>query len=206
MRWLGSLAMGLTWLVLGLAAWSAMLQEPIFFAVVRSGSMEPSLRAGDLALAVPSSVLAPRVGDIAIFQGRPGFWVVHRIVGGDPYDGFITRGDANPRSDQDGLGFPPVALEAIVATVPSVDGAPMRVPGVGHLSIFLQDGVRDGNPAAVGLLAAAVVAALWPSGGGAGERRRKSAPLFSAAYAAAAGLATAGLLVAMATSQALPLP
>jgi signal peptidase len=71
---------------------------------VVSGSMEPSIAKGSLAVAFPVSARDLRAGDVIVFRqpGQPGNVITHRIVRIYQEDGrptFETRGDANGASD-----------------------------------------------------------------------------------------------------------
>lgn len=100
---------------LGAAASSAVLLIAVFgllaamllgyrFLVVRSGSMEPALRPGDVIVtrvARPETILA---GDIVTFRdaSRGERLITHRVVQAVPRDGYVefeTRGDANSGSE-----------------------------------------------------------------------------------------------------------
>jgi len=147
--------------VLLLALWSTLLQQPLFFVAIRSGSMSPLLQTGDLALAVPAALHEPQRGDVVLFRSPVGLWIVHRIVGGDGEAGFYTRGDANPATDQEGSGIPRVALSSIVATVPAPNGLPLKLPLAGAISFFLQDYSGGQGPLpAIALLAAILLLAM----------------------------------------------
>lgn len=68
--------------------------------VVRSGSMTPAIRTGDVIVVAPISPIEARVGDIVTFQdpGGSGRLLVHRvraIVRGRGDLSFTTQGDAN---------------------------------------------------------------------------------------------------------------
>lgn len=67
---------------------------------VQTGSMEPSIRVGDLV--VVNSVPDYVVGDVITFTQSPGQidTVTHRIVGINENGTFVTRGDANASADQ----------------------------------------------------------------------------------------------------------
>jgi signal peptidase I len=83
------------------AAWSiflrpAFLGGPATYVVVAGRSMEPTLRAGDLALARRQHTY--RRGDVIAYRimknhAGAGTLVIHRIVGGSSRDGYVTRGD-----------------------------------------------------------------------------------------------------------------
>lgn len=68
--------------------------------VVRSGSMEPGIRTGDLIVTRLSAPAEAEVGDIVTFQDptRGGDLVTHRVIRRTPTEQgfrFVTRGDAN---------------------------------------------------------------------------------------------------------------
>ena len=76
----------------------------LFFAIVTSGSMEPSFKKGDLVF-MQNVLVQPEVGDIIIFPepsgnivGSDTVTVTHRIVGISG-DDIKTKGDANPIAD-----------------------------------------------------------------------------------------------------------
>jgi len=120
---------------------------------VNSGSMTPTLSTGDGFVAVPSAVAdAPERGDVIVYRSQEieaGGLVTHRIV--DRTDeGFVTRGDANPITDQQ-AGEPPVPRDRIVAQVLTVDGHVLTLPHAGTLSMWIRGHVRSsglGMPAA----------------------------------------------------------
>jgi signal peptidase I len=72
--------------------------------VVLTGSMEPVISAGDIVLLAPAPRTQPKLGDIAAytarrFSGESVGIFTHRIIGGDPVNGWIMKGDANPSPD-----------------------------------------------------------------------------------------------------------
>ncbi len=106
-------------------------------AVVTSGSMNPTLKRGDLIFIykVPASDI--KVGDIVVFRVP---WsetpIVHRVVeiyneGG--VEVFITKGDNNPVPDP---GYR--TSKDIYGRVLEVDGHPIRIPVVGYVLLFFQ--------------------------------------------------------------------
>ena len=103
----------------GLAARLAPLVGHELFAI-RSGSMEPALGIGSIAV-VESARTAPEPGEAIAFRLPSGTVVIHRVVSTGP-DGIETRGDANQGSDP---GLVPHA--AVVGTVA------MGVPILGYL-------------------------------------------------------------------------
>lgn len=114
--------------------------QPLGFGYVVSGSMEPTLEAGDGFVAVPP-VLAGGLseGDVVTFEARElqgGGLTTHRIVD-ETAEGYITRGDANPFTDQDGPE-PPVQETQIVAVALQVDGSVVVIPELGTAALAVQ--------------------------------------------------------------------
>ena len=119
---------------------------PLHLSYVTSGSMEPTLSQGDGYLVVEGPISE---GDIITFYSEERGYVTHRAV--ERTDaGFITKGDANPSTDQ-AAGNPAVSESAIVGRVVTVGGGPLVVPMLGP---------AVGSLAAHKLLAFGVVAAL----------------------------------------------
>lgn len=113
-----------------------VLGQPVLIAYVDSESMEPTIDEGDGFLTVPS-VLAgpPQEGDVITFHAEEvegGGLTTHRVVG-QTGEGYITQGDANPFTDQDG-GEPPVREDQIVSTAVQVGGTVVTVPYFGTVS------------------------------------------------------------------------
>jgi signal peptidase I len=72
------------------------LGGPATYLIVSGRSMEPTLDAGDLVVAIRQGAYRP--GDVIAYhipknQAGAGALVIHRIVGGSPRDGYVTRGD-----------------------------------------------------------------------------------------------------------------
>ena len=72
--------------------------------VVLTGSMEPVIHAGDIVLLAPAPRTQPELGDIAAytarrFSGESVGIFTHRIIGGDPVNGWVMKGDNNPSPD-----------------------------------------------------------------------------------------------------------
>ncbi|MCE4628520.1 MAG: signal peptidase I [Desulfurococcales archaeon] len=63
--------------------------------VVVSGSMEPTVGIGDIAIV--RTGVKPDIGDVALYEHGKSL-VLHRVVGGLP-QGYKTQGDANPEPD-----------------------------------------------------------------------------------------------------------
>ena len=72
--------------------------------IVLTGSMEPVISAGHIVLLAPTPRTQPQLGDVAAytarrFSGETVGIFTHRIIGGDPVNGFLMKGDANPTPD-----------------------------------------------------------------------------------------------------------
>ena len=134
------------------------LGQPVLLGFVETESMSPTLEAGDGFVAVPSALTGePEVGDVVVFEAQDvqgGGLTTHRVVGQDE-EGYVTKGDANPFTDQDG-GEPPVTEDRIVADVLQVGGNVLAIPGLGR-------GVEAARGAVVGLL---TVVGVGPSNTG----------------------------------------
>jgi signal peptidase len=126
-----------------------VLGHPVLLGFVETGSMSPTLEAGDGFFAVPSILTdEPEVGDVVVFEAEEvqgGGLTTHRVVG-ETEDGYITKGDANPFTDQDG-GEPPVTEDRIIADVLQVGGNVVAVPALGG-------GIEAVRGAVVGVLVA----------------------------------------------------
>lgn len=72
--------------------------------IVLTGSMEPAINPGDIVLLAPTPRTQPELGDIAAytarrFSGESVGIFTHRIIGGDPVNGWLIKGDNNPTPD-----------------------------------------------------------------------------------------------------------
>jgi signal peptidase I len=72
--------------------------------IVLTGSMEPVIKPGDVVLLAPTPRTQPELGDIVSytarrFSGESVGIFTHRIIGGDPVNGWLVKGDANPSPD-----------------------------------------------------------------------------------------------------------
>ncbi|QLD88815.1 S26 family signal peptidase [Natronomonas salina] len=117
------------------------LGQPLLFGYVTTGSMESALEPGDGFVAVPS-VLAgsPEPGDVVVFEAETvqgGGLTTHRVVDVDD-DGYVTKGDTNPFTDQDG-GEPPVAEDTIVAHALQANGEVVAIPHLGTAATTVRD-------------------------------------------------------------------
>lgn len=120
-----------------------VLGQPVLLAYVDSGSMEPTIDQGDGFLVMPAFVTGPpSEGDVITFRAEEiegGGLTTHRVVG-ETSKGFLTRGDANPFTDQDG-GEPPVTQDRIVATAAQVGGTVITIPRLGTATETIQGGL-----------------------------------------------------------------
>lgn len=125
-----------TVLLIGLAAiLTAGAVLPVQILYASSGSMAPTIAEGDLYVVVGSDDVA--VGDIIAFRSaRYDQYVTHRVVG-ETDAGLITKGDANPTTDQAG-GHPPVKADDVIGEVVEVGGTPLVIPGVGTILTVVQ--------------------------------------------------------------------
>ncbi|MBF0688269.1 MAG: signal peptidase I [Cellulomonas sp.] len=95
---------------------------------VLSGSMEPTISAGDLVVVRPTDPADLRIGDVVTVQPESDdpTLVTHRVVGitrgADGLAGFVTQGDANEHADA------PVVPEQVMGRVV------YTVPLVGHVT------------------------------------------------------------------------
>ena len=109
------------------------LASPLGF--VETSSMEPTLEAGDGFVAIPYALVGSvEVGDVVVFRAEEiqgGGLTTHRVVG-ESERGYITKGDANPVTDQDS-GEPPVKSEQIAAILWQPGGEVLAIPGVGTI-------------------------------------------------------------------------
>ncbi|WP_225317663.1 MULTISPECIES: signal peptidase I [Haloferax] len=109
------------------------LGQPILLGYVETGSMAPTIESGDGFVAVPAVLTnSPEAGDVVVFRAEElhgGGLTTHRVVRHTP-EGYITRGDANPFTDQDNVE-PPVRESQIVAEALLLNGEVVVVPGLG---------------------------------------------------------------------------
>lgn len=96
--------------------------------IIASGSMQPALRLGDIAILVPASPTSIRVGEIVQYQ-IPNMTIIHRVIdtyiaGGSMW--IVTKGDANSAPDE------PVSLGQVTGKVVFV------IPQLGWVTIALR--------------------------------------------------------------------
>jgi signal peptidase I len=127
----------------------ATLGGPLTYSIVSGHSMEPTYQPGDYVIGRAQDHYQD--GEVVMFQ-VPGGVVIHRIVGGSPETGFVTRGDNNQSTDP---WQPP--QETILGE------AWVHVPGLGSLIAILRGPIGIGVMAGV-LTTWAVFSATAPRG------------------------------------------
>lgn len=139
--------------VLAVVAYAALLTVGLRPVAVYSGSMEPSVGTGSLAIERRVPAGSVRVGDVITFGNphRPGTLVTHRVVeklrARDGRVGYRTKGDANDHRD-------PWTIE-LPATVGKVERS---IPYAGYALVYAQ--TREIRLALLGLAAAIVLSGL----------------------------------------------
>ncbi|WP_336021592.1 signal peptidase I [Halobellus salinisoli] len=140
-------------LAAGSLVFGQLLGQPILLAYVETGSMSPTMEPGDGFVAIPSAIAdPPEEGDVVTFDAQElqgGGLTTHRVVGRTDA-GYVTQGDANPFSDQDGEE-PPVQRSQIVAHALQVNGEVVVIPNLGTGVLAIQS-VLTGVLSATGSL------------------------------------------------------
>jgi signal peptidase len=118
-----------------------LLGQPILLSYTTSGSMEPTIGTGDGYVVIPDEVAGPvEEGDVVVFRAseiQGGGLTVHRVVG-ETERGYITKGDANPFTDQDNAE-PPVKEAQIVGVAPQAGGSVVTIPALGAVVTGIQN-------------------------------------------------------------------
>lgn len=143
-----------------------ILGQPILLGFVETGSMSPTLEAGDGFVPVPPLFAGDiSEGDVITYNAQEfegGGLTTHRVV--DVTDeGYITKGDANPFTDQDS-DEPPVTDAQVQAVALQVNGEVVRIPHLGTVALMLQ-----GVVAAIIGFVTGVLGIGSPTGGGVGR-------------------------------------
>lgn len=127
------IAVGLLVVVVLAMVLGQLVGQPMLFGFVTTGSMAPTLQPGDGFVAVPAFLAGEaRPGDVVVYEAESvqgGGLTTHRVVERTER-GYVTRGDANPFTDQDG-GEPYVTERAIRAHVLRVGGSVVSIPYLG---------------------------------------------------------------------------
>jgi len=125
---------------------SNLLGRPVIAVAVRSWSMEPVLTRGDLVFLLPTGEnFNYRAGQVIAFRAEDNSksrWVMHRIVGGNRDNGFITRGDASSSTDQD-RNYPPIKPAWIAGIAIPVGGFLLKIPYAGNLVLFFGENMEN---------------------------------------------------------------
>jgi signal peptidase len=112
-----------------------LLGQPILLSYVTTDSMEPTIDPGEGFVALPPE-LAGGVdeGDVVVYEAEEiegGGLTTHRVVD-ETEEGYVTRGDANPFTDQDS-GEPHVRDPEVVAVAWQPGGSVFTIPYLGTL-------------------------------------------------------------------------
>ena len=120
-----------------------VIGQPVLLAFVETGSMSPTIEAGDGFIAIPDTLSgSTERGDVVVYQAQViegGGLTTHRIVG-ENSQGYLTRGDANAFTDQDD-GEPPVQEAQIVAKAVQIRGDVVVIPHLGTAVEGIQSGI-----------------------------------------------------------------
>src|SRR6056297_903927 len=124
-----------------------VLVQPVLLGFVTSGSMASTIETGEGFVAIPADVAGPvEEGDVVVFRAEEiqgGGLTTHRVV--ETTDrGYVTKGDANPFTDQDG-GEPPVSDAQVVAVAWQPGGEVLAIPGVGTVVTGTRDALAGGQ-------------------------------------------------------------
>ncbi|WP_435065560.1 signal peptidase I [Halobaculum sp. EA56] len=121
-----------------------VLGQPVLLGFVETDSMEPTLNPGDGFIMIPSALSEPvEPGDVVVYRAEEiqgGGLTTHRVAG-ETDRGYITKGDANPFTDQDS-GEPPVKDPQIIGKLWQINGEVVVIPQLGTLFTNVQNGVR----------------------------------------------------------------
>ena len=102
--------------------------------VVMSGSMEPTISAGDVIVVGSVAISDVQLGDVVTFDRGERFPTTHRVVeieGSGSEVGLVTQGDANEDVDPEFVGE-----SALVGRVQSIGGHLIVIPLFGHVVLF----------------------------------------------------------------------
>ena len=117
-----------------------LLGQPVLLSYVETGSMQPTLAPGDGFVAIPAGIAGGTgPGDVVTFDAQEiqgGGLTTHRVVE-ETERGYVTRGDNNPFTDQDG-GEPVVQDADVVAKALQVGGSVVVIPHLGTVAMGFQ--------------------------------------------------------------------
>ncbi len=130
------------------------LGQPILLGFVETGSMEPTIDAGDGFIAIPAQLTGePEPGEVVVFEAteiEDGGLTTHRVVE-ETDDGYVTRGDANPFTDQES-DEPPVQDGQIVASALQFGGHTVSIPRLGTAIMALGEYTERGQASLTSVL------------------------------------------------------
>lgn len=110
-----------------------LLGQPVLLSYVETESMSPTMEPGDGFVPIPTELAGSvQTDDVIVFEAAElhgGELTTHRVVD-ETERGYITRGDGNPVTDQDGTE-PPVTEPQIVAKALQVNGHVVVIPQFG---------------------------------------------------------------------------
>ena len=119
------------------------LGQPVLLSFVETGSMQPTLDPGDGFVAIPAPLAgAIGTGDVVTFDAQEiegGGLTTHRVVE-ETARGYVTQGDDNPFTDQDG-GEPIVQDADVVAVAWTVGGSVVVIPHLGTVAMAFQGAI-----------------------------------------------------------------
>lgn len=122
-----------------------LLGQPLLFSFVTTDSMADTINPGEGFVVVPPEVTGEvGEGDVVVFEAEEiqgGGLTTHRIVG-ETERGFVTAGDNNPFTDQDG-GEPPVQPAEIEAVAWQPGGSVVTIPALGTAVTGVQSGLES---------------------------------------------------------------
>ncbi|MFO7927775.1 MAG: S26 family signal peptidase [Halobacteriota archaeon] len=145
--------------VLGAMLVGQFYGTPVGPAYVETDSMAPTMDAGDGFVAIPAAVAGPvEAGDVVTFDAERlhgGGLTTHRVVG-ETDEGYLTKGDGNPVTDQDG-SEPPVAEGQIKAKALQVNGEVVVIPHLGTAVVGVGGAIESVQMRIAGLLGTSAV-------------------------------------------------
>ncbi|WP_342433244.1 signal peptidase I [Neobacillus sp. FSL H8-0543] len=126
------------------AVGSAITKKPVLLTVIRSNSMYPVWERGDMVIIDnlnPDENISNR--DIVFFKAEKGSlatkgWIAHRVISGNPEEGFITKGDANDYSDQESDDTGPIDRKWIAGRAFEIGDTPIVLKKIGYLSLWME--------------------------------------------------------------------
>lgn len=143
-----------------------ILDRPVLISYVTSDSMTPTLNKGDLFLINPFS--KGKTGDIIVFKMN-GHWTVHRIYA-ETSEGYITKGDNNVATDQQGGRSDAIRKEDVVGTVVTIFDKPIKIPYVG---MYIQEFSKSTKNLYIAIVVIVLGSILLTAGGKDRVRKRK---------------------------------